>query len=362
MGSLNETSAYKKVLNPWDPERVPGGSSGGSAAAVAAGLVPWALGSDTGGSVRHPAAFCGIVGMKPTYGLVSRYGLVAFASSLDSVGVLTRTVEDNAKILSTFAGSDQRDSSMNQSVAPQDFTQYLTDKLQSGLKIGIIENAYEADGIQPEVKHLLDNAVKQFESLGAEISRVKIPSMKHGAAAYFMISRAEAASNLARYDGAHYGYRAKDASSLEEMYMKTRAEGFGEEVKRRLLIGNYVLSAGHSSEYYESAKTVQRFIRAEFLEKFKDCDVLLSPVTPRPAFKFGAFDDDALQVDLQDYFTAPINLAGIPAIALPCGFSNGLPVGFQLIGPDFSEHLLYHTAHVYEQANNWHEQHPPRFS
>lgn len=362
MGSSTETSAFKKTTNPWNSAKVPGGSSGGSAAAVAAGLVPWALGSDTGGSVRQPAAYCGIVGSKPTYGLVSRYGLIAYASSLDQIGVFTRTVRDNALVLSVIAGHDQKDSTTLSAVQKIDYTKNLTGKLKPGIKIGIIENALNAEGVEPEVRELLNNAIKQLEKLGAQIQYISLPTMDYSAAVYFMISRAEAASNLARFDGVRYGYRSKNVEDLAELYEKTRGEGFGAEVKRRILIGNYVLSAGHAAQYYQSAKTVQSIMRAEFLAAYNQVDLLFSPVSPAPAFSFGAYENNRLHMDLQDYFTAAANLTGNPALALPCGFTKeNLPIGFQLIGPDLSEELIFQTAYAYEQATPWHTLHPEKF-
>lgn len=358
MGSSTEMSAFQRTKNPWNTACVPGGSSGGSAAAVAAGLIPWSLGSETGGSVRQPAALCGIVGLKPTYGLVSRSGLVAYGSSLDQVGIFTRTVRDNAIILSTIAGVDAKDSTTLQ-VQPTDYTQPITGTIQEGLRIGIIENAMQVEGINPEVIAALENAVSLYESLGARIKRITIPTMDYAAAVYFILSRAEAASNLARFDGIRYGVRAKDVDSLRELYTKTRHDGFGDVVKQRILVGNYVLSVGHSGEFYENAQKTRRLMRQEFNDVFKDVDVLLAPVSPGPAFKFGAFDDNALQLDLQDYFTCAQNITGIPALALPCGMSStGLPLGFQLIGPKLSEGLLFQTAHAYEQNTEWHTKHP----
>ncbi len=356
MGSSTENSAFVKTKNPWDLTRVPGGSSGGSAAAVAAGMVPWALGSDTGGSVRQPAGLCGIVGLKPTYGLVSRYGLVAYASSLDQIGVFSRTVYDNALVLSAIAGQDPKDSS-SASVQKKDYTQGLTHQLRAGLKIGIVQNALSANGMDPEVITAVEQALEQFKKLGATIVPIMLPALDYSAAAYFVISRAEAASNLARFDGVRYGLRAK-ADTLVGMYNQTRHDGFGDEVKARILVGNYVLSAGHAAEFYQSAKKVQRLIRREFLNTFKKVDLLIMPTQPAPAFKLGAFDVDKLQMDLQDYFTCPANLAGIPGISIPCGLSNNLPVGMQLFGPHFSEELLYQTAHAYEVATPWHTMHP----
>lgn len=361
MGSSNETSAYKKCANPWDLTRVPGGSSGGSAAAVAAGLVPWSLGSETGGSVRLPASFCGIVGIKPTYGLVSRYGLVAYASSLDQVGVFTRTVKDNALVFSAIAGNDIKDST-SLKVEKKDYSKSIDGKLNAHLTIGVIDNALNAEGVDPEVKAAIENVISTYEKLGAKIKRINISSLDYTAAAYFIISRAEAASNLARFDGVRYGYRDKKVKTLDEMYSKTRHDGFGPEVRLRILTGNYVLSAGHAGDFYQNAKKVQRIIRRDLYEVFKDVDLLIAPTSAAPAFKFGAFDENKLQLDLQDYFTAFVNLSGIPAISLPCGFSkDNLPIGFQLIGPHLSEELLYKTAYVYEQNTDWHKKHPAGF-
>lgn len=361
MGSSTETSAYQLTRNPWDFSCVPGGSSGGSIAAVAAGLVPWSLGSETGGSVRQPAALCGIVGLKPTYGLISRYGLIAYGSSLDQIGIATRTVYDNALVLSAIAGNDPMDGT-TRNIQAQDYTANLDGKITSGMTIGVIENALNAQGMDSEVLNLLTESLKVFEKLGAKIKYIKLPSMDYCAAVYFIVSRAEAASNLSRFDGVRYGYRDKNYSTLQEMYANTRTNGFGDEVKRRILIGNYVLSAGHAQAYYNSAKTVQAMVRQEFLECFKDVNLLFSPVTPTPAFKFGAFDDNKLQMDLQDYFTAAANLTGFPAISIPCGFTKSkMPIGLQLIGPDLSEMEIFKTAYAYEQANNWHKIYPATF-
>jgi len=361
MGSSTETSAFKKTVNPWNAACVPGGSSGGSAAAVAAGLVPWALGSETGGSVRQPAALCGIVGIKPTYGLVSRYGLVAYCSSFDQIGVVTRTVSDNALILSVMAGRDAMDSTTVHHDIATDYTVRLEKNIKKNLKIGVIDNAFNIEGMGKSSRSLFENSLKEFEKLGAEIVHLSLPTMDYGAAVYFMLSRAEAASNLARFDGVRYGFRASDIHDLTDLYFKTRGEGFGQEVKRRIFIGNYVLSAGHADQYYQSAKKVQAIMRAEFVEAFKKVDLLYAPTSPAPAFKFGAFADNHLEMDLQDYFTAPANIVGVPAISVPCGFVNNMPLGFQLIGPDFSEHLLYQVAHAYEQATPWHTMHPRGF-
>lgn len=358
MGSSTETSAFQITKNPWDITRVPGGSSGGSAAAVAAGFVPWALGSETGGSVRQPAAFCGLTGLKPTYGLISRYGLVAYASSLDQIGIFTHTAYDNAMVLSCIAGQDAQDSS-SLAVAPKDYTTSLTGRLRENLRIGVVDNAIGAQGMDDEIIRAVEDAIAQFGALGAQITRVNLKTLDYSAATYFILSRAEAASNLARFDGVRYGYRDKKAHSLDAMYANSRSEGFGQEVKSRILIGNYVLSAGFADQYYRKANLLQRAIRHEFADVFKNVDLLLMPTHPIPAFKKGAFDVDKLQMDLQDYFTCPMNLAGIPGISLPCGFtSSGLPIGFQLAGPHLSEELLFSTAHAYQENTDWHKKHP----
>lgn len=361
MGSSTETSAYQKTKNPWDLTRVPGGSSGGSAASVAAGLVPWALGSETGGSVRQPAAFCGIVGSKPTYGLVSRYGLVAYASSLDQIGPFTRTVYDNALVLSAIAGHDSQDAtSLKQS--KKDYTQGLDGKLFEGCVIGVVENALNAHGMDPEVVATLQEALKVYQSLGAKIKKISIPVLDYAAAVYFIVSRAEAASNLARFDGVRFGLRATESQSLEKMYSQTRHDGFGAEVKKRILIGNYVLSAGYADAYYKKAKMVQAMIQQAFSDTFKDISVLFMPTHPAPAFKIGAFGGDTLQMDLQDYFTCPVNLAGNAGISIPAGFSKaGLPIGFQLIVPPLGEELMFKVAYAYEQQTEWHTMHPKNF-
>lgn len=358
MGSSTETSAFQLTRNPWDYECSPGGSSGGSIAAVAAGFVPWSLGSETGGSVRQPAALCGVVGLKPTYGLISRYGLVAYASSLDQIGISTRYVYDTALVLSAIAGKDSHDGT-SRHVENTDYTRNLTGKLKEGFTLGIVENALQTDGFDPEVLQGLEEAIKQFERLGAKIKRIQMPIMDHSAAVYFMVSRAEAASNLARFDGVRYGYRCSNPISLADSYARTRTEGFGAEVKSRILVGMYVLSAGYADQYYNSAKKVQALMRTAYDEAFKDVDLLFSPVSATPAFKLGAFKDNQLALDLQDYFTASNNLTGIPGLAVPCGFTKaGLPMGFQLIGPEFSEADIFQAAYAYEQSTEWHTKHP----
>jgi len=358
MGSSTETSAYFKTCNPWDLSRVPGGSSGGSAAAVAAGLVPWSLGTDTGGSVRQPAGFCNLVGLKPTYGSVSRYGLIAYASSLDQVGIFSKTVYDNALVFSAIAGSDEKDSSCLP-LTPQDYTAGLTGKFPEGLCIGVVENALQASELDEQVKYAVEQSIVALEKAGVKIKRIALPALDYAAATYFILSRAEAASNFARFDGVRYGYRAQDITSLDDMYKKTRHDGFGREVRVRMMVGNYVLSSGHSGKYYNNAKKVQRLIRSQFDEAFSDVDLLLMPTQACPAFKFGAYDDNKLQMDLQDYFTAAVNIAGVPGISIPCGFSKeGLPIGVQLIGPNLSEELIFKVGHAYQQVTDWHLKNP----
>jgi len=358
MGSSTETSAYQKTHNPWDLSRVPGASSGGSAAAVAAGLVPWALGSETGGSVNQPAALCGIVGLKPTYGLISRYGLIAYGSSLDQIGIFTRTVYDNARVLSVMAGKDDKDASMQQ-IEKKDYTKNLNGVLPKNLRIGVVTNALHAEGVEPEIVTAIEETLKVFTGMGATIKRMPLPSLDYAAATYFITSRAEAASNLARFDGVRYGFRNKRATTLGKMYSETRHDGFGEEVRMRILVGNYVLSAGHAGQFYNNAKKVQRLMRREFMNAFADVDVLIMPVHPAPAFKFNAFADNKLQMDLQDYFTCAMNLTGIASISLPCGLSKErLPIGFQIVGPDLSEELLFQVGHAYQQQTDWHTNTP----
>lgn len=361
MGSSTETSAFKQTKNPWDTSRVPGGSSGGSAAAVAAGLAPWSLGSETGGSVRQPAAFCGIVGIKPTYGLISRYGLVAYCSSFDQIGVFSRTVYDNALVLTAMTGHDPHDSS-SLAIKPQDYTKNLTGKLPEGLRIGVVENTVNSEGIDPEVSAAITEGISQFAKIGAKISKLTLPILDYSAATYFILSRAEAASNLARFDGVRYGVRDKRATTLENMYLNTRHDGFGQEVRARIMVGNYVLSASYAADYYEKAKKVKALIRKAFVDAFKDVDLLIMPTSPAPAFKLGAYEGDKLQIDLQDYFTCAMNIAGIPAISIPCGITkSGLPIGFQLVGPHLSEERIYQAAHAFEQQTPWHTQRPKGF-
>ncbi len=358
MGSSGETSAFEIAKNPWDSTRVPGGSSSGSIAAVAADIVPFSLGSETGGSVRLPAAFCGVVGLKPTYGRISRFGLVAYGSSLDQIGIATRTVYDNALVLSAIAGHDKNDATSLKNEF-QDFTKNLNGEFKKDLKIGVIKNAFNKDGLDPEIKVAIDKAILNLESLGAKIVEIDLPTLDYGAATYFIISRAEAASNLARFDGVRYGLRTNDEKSLMSMYESTRHDGFGQEVRARILVGNYVLSAGHASQFYSNAKRVISLMKAEFKQKFQEVDLFLMPTHSTPAFKFGEFNENKLAMDLQDYFTAPINLTGVPAISIPIGFTkNNMPIGMQLVADHENEDLMFQVAHAYEQNNNWHKNHP----
>ena len=351
MGSSTENSAFHPTHNPWDTGTVPGGSSGGSAAAVAAHEAILATGSDTGGSIRQPAAFCGVVGLKPTYGLVSRYGLVAFASSLDQIGPLTKDVADSALLLNAIAGHDPKDStSVNQPVPD-----YLG-ALQTDIKrrrVGLIKELMGA-GIAPEVKAAVKAAADKLSNLGAEISEVSLPSFEHAVATYYLIAPAEASSNLARYDGVKYGQRSKEAKDLISMYYNTRREGFGPEVKRRIMLGTYALSAGYYDAYYLKALKVRTLIKQDFDRAFSGCDALISPTAPTVAFKLGEKTADPLAMYLSDIATIPVNLAGLPAISLPCGFSGNLPIGLQIIGPAFAEETLLRLAFAYEQGTEWH--------
>jgi len=361
MGSSTEHSAFGSTRNPWNVDYVPGGSSGGSIAAVAAGFVPWALGSETGGSVRQPAAWCGIVGLKPTYGLVSRYGLTAYASSLDQIGVAARSVYDAALVLSVIAGREEPVRDSTALLLPRDYllTNALDGIMPKGIRIGIIDNAFNVPGVSPEVVRLLEDAIAMLRSLGAHIVPVRLPSMDLGAATYFVISRAEASSNLARFDGVRYGRRSTHADTLFNMYANSRSEGFGEEVQRRILIGTYVLSHGHADAYYRSALNAQMLMKEETRRIFGEVDLLFAPVSPTEAFPLGTFAENSLQLDLQDYFTCFANLVGIPAIAIPCGFTTrSMPIGFQLMGPSMSEQLLCQVGYAYETATPWHTMHP----
>lgn len=349
MGSSNENSAFGPVKNPWDTSRVPGGSSGGSAAAVAAGIVPVALGSDTGGSVRQPASLCGVIGIKPTYGRVSRYGLVAFGSSLDQIGVFAQQVRDAAAVLQVIAGRDSHDATTADVAVPDYIGE--TEKGVAGLRLGVAR-ALLGEGLDQEVRSAVENAIDAYRALDAEIVDVDLPHAKYAIAVYYIIATAEASSNLARYDGVRYGFRAEAATALKDMYRKTRDEGFGAEVKRRIMLGTYVLSAGYYDAYYLKAQKVRTLIKQDFATAFSKCDAVLTPTAPTPAFRFGEKVDDPLAMYLNDIYTVTANLAGVPGISVPCGVSaEGLPIGLQLLGPYWGEGTLFRLAHAYQQAH-----------
>jgi aspartyl-tRNA(Asn)/glutamyl-tRNA(Gln) amidotransferase subunit A len=345
MGSSNESSAFGAVKNPWDTTRVPGGSSGGSAVAVASGVVRAALGSETGGSVRQPASLCGIVGFKPTYGRISRYGLVAFASSLDNIGIFGQTVKDVADVLGVIAGRDEMDSTSADVVVP-DYSAALDGDI-NGKTIGVPRVLF-GEGIDDEVRDSVEQAIENFRALGANIVDVELPYAKYGIAVYYIIATAEASSNLARYDGVRYGFRAEEATALREMYSKTREEGFGEEVKRRIMLGTYVLSSGYYDAYYSKAQKVRALVKRDYQKAFTSCDAILTPTSPSVAFKIGEKSDDPLAMYLNDVYTVSANLAGVPGISIPCGLSGeGLPIGVQLLGNFWSEERLLNLAHRY---------------
>ncbi len=348
MGSSTENSAYGPVQNPWDTSRVPGGSSGGSAVAVAAGMAMGALGSDTGGSIRQPASLTGVVGLKPTYGRVSRYGLIAFGSSLDQIGPLANSVEDAARILGVIAGRDPGDSTSSNLEVP-DYLQALGRDAR-GLRVGV-PHEYYGEGLDPEVRASTEAAIDKFKELGAEVVRVSLPHTEYAVPVYYLIATAEASSNLARYDGVRYGFRAEEAATLKEMYSRARSQGFGAEVKRRIMLGTYALSAGYYDAYYGKAQKVRSLIERDFREAFTSCDVIATPTAPQPAFKLGEKADNPLEMYLSDIYTITLNLAGVPGVSLPCGLSsNGLPIGIQLIGRHFDEATLLMAAHNLEQA------------
>jgi aspartyl-tRNA(Asn)/glutamyl-tRNA(Gln) amidotransferase subunit A len=349
MGSSNENSAFGVVRNPWDTERVPGGSSGGSAAAVAARIVPVALGSDTGGSVRQPASLCGVVGVKPTYGRVSRYGLVAFGSSLDQVGVFATNVRDAATVLGRIAGRDAHDATTADVPVP-DYASELTGEIK-GARLGV-SRALLGEGLDTEMRASVEAAIEAYRELGAEIVEVDLPTAPYAIAVYYIIATAEASSNLARYDGVRYGFRAEESQELRAMYRRTREEGFGPEVKRRIMLGTYVLSSGYYDAYYLKAQKVRALIKEDFRRAFESCDAIITPTSPTTAFMIGEKTDDPLAMYLNDIYTVTANLAGVPGISIPCGLSNaGLPIGLQLIGPHWSEAALLRLAHLYEQAH-----------
>lgn len=349
MGSSNENSAFGSAKNPWDTSRVPGGSSGGSAVAVASGVVRAALGSETGGSVRQPASLCGIVGFKPTYGRISRYGLVAFASSLDNIGIFGQTSRDVADVLSVIAGRDEHDSTSADVVVPN-YSATLEESID-GRTIGV-PRALLGEGLDDEVRKSVLTAISNFENLGAKVIDVELPYAKYGIAVYYIIATAEASSNLARFDGVRYGFRAEDAHELREMYFKTREEGFGAEVKRRIMLGTYVLSSGYYDAYYAKAQKVRALVKRDYTNAFAKCDAILTPTSPTTAFKIGERSDDPIAMYLSDIYTVSANLAGVPAISVPCGLSSeGLPIGVQLVGNFWSEASLLNFAHKYETAH-----------
>ena len=359
MGASTEYSAFKKTKNPWNLNTVPGGSSGGSAAAVAAGMVPWALGSDTGGSIRQPAAFCGVVGLKPTYGLVSRYGLVAFASSLDQIGPITKDVRDSAMLLNLIAGHDEKDTT-SENVPKKDYTKALKNDVK-GLKIGIPKQYY-GEGINSEVKEKLEEAIETYKKLGATVEEFSLDIADYALATYYIIACAEASSNLGRFDGIRYGYRTTNYTNLKDIYRNSRSEGFGPEVKRRIILGTYVLSSGYYDAYYKKAQQVRTLVKKEFDEAFKKYDVLLTPTSPTVAFEMGTKSSNPLEMYLADICTVPVNIAGLPGISIPCGVdSKGMPIGMQLIGNRFEEEKILNAAYTFEQEIKFRENYKPEF-
>ncbi len=359
MGSSTENSAMKITHNPWNLNKVPGGSSGGSAAAVAANLVPWALGSDTGGSIREPASFCGVVGLKPTYGLVSRYGLVAFASSLDQVGPITKDVRDCAMLLNLIAGHDEKDST-SYDIEKKDYTKSLEKDIK-GLKIGVPKEFF-GEGINKEVKEKLEEAIEKYKEMGAIVEECSLDVAQYALATYYIIACAEASSNLGRFDGIRYGYRAKDYTDLNELFVNSRSEAFGDEVKRRIILGTYVLSSGYYDAYYKKAQKVRTFVKKEFDKNFAKYDVLLTPVAPTTAFNIGEKSNNPLEMYLADICTVSINIAGVPAISIPCGVDkSGMPIGMQLIGNRFNEETILNAAYAFEQKEKFRENYKPEF-
>ncbi|NLY78902.1 MAG: Asp-tRNA(Asn)/Glu-tRNA(Gln) amidotransferase subunit GatA [Lysinibacillus sp.] len=355
MGSSTETSYFKTTKNPWNFEHVPGGSSGGSAASVAAGEVPFALGTDTGGSIRQPAAFCGVVGLKPTYGRVSRFGAVAFASSFDQIGPITRNVYDNALLLEAIAGEDPNDST-SANVPVPNYVSKLDGDIK-GLRVAVPKE-FLGEGVSETVRKSVEDALEVLKGLGATVEEVSLPHSKYALAAYYILSSSEASSNIASFDGIRYGFRAEGVKNLLELYKETRAQGFGDEVKRRIMLGTYSLSAGTYDAYYKKAQQVRTLIKADYDKVFEDYDVIVGPTTPSPAFKIGENIDDPLMMYANDILTIPINLAGVPAISIPCGFDNGLPLGLQIIGIQFDEETVYRAAYAFEQATEYHKQTP----
>ncbi len=356
MGSSTENSAFQQTHNPWDLERVPGGSSGGSAALVAADLVPWSLGSSTGGSIRLPASFCGVVGMKPTYGRVSRYGLVAYASSLDQIGPMSTTVADNAQLLNLIAGPDPRDSTSLHDLTAEDFTRHLNSSIQ-GKVIGV-PSEMMAKGVDARIKETVEKALKVYEELGAKVVEVSLPTLPYALAAYYLIATSEASSNLARFDGVRYGHRSDQSKDLLELYLNSRSEGFGNEVKLRIMLGTFALSSGYYDAYYLKAQKARTLLINDVKKAFETCDVMMAPTAPVTAFKMGERIQDPLQMYSTDILTVLANLTGIPAMSLPCGFVDGLPVGLQIMGKSLAEAEMYQMAAAYERATDWHTQRP----
>jgi aspartyl-tRNA(Asn)/glutamyl-tRNA(Gln) amidotransferase subunit A len=359
MGSSNETSFYGPVKNPWDTETVPGGSSGGSAAAVAARLAPAATGTDTGGSIRQPAALTGITGLKPTYGRVSRYGMIAFASSLDQAGPMTRSAEDAALMLNAMAGFDQRDSTCLDREVP-DYSADLNKDLK-GLKIGLPKE-YFGEGLDPEVAKVIEASIEEYRKLGAEVVEISLPNTGLSVPTYYVVAPAECSSNLSRFDGVRFGYRCEEPKDLEDLYKRSRGEGFGDEVKRRILVGTYALSAGYYDAYYLKAQKLRRLISDDFKQAFEKVDVIMGPTSPSVAFKLGERADDPVTMYLSDIYTIATNLAGLPGMSIPAGFAHGLPVGLQIIGNYFDEGRLLNVAHQYQLATDWHQQAPAAFA
>ena len=358
MGSSNETSLYGAVKNPWDLDTVPGGSSGGSAAAVAARLAPAATGTDTGGSIRQPAALTGITGLKPTYGRVSRYGMIAFASSLDQAGPMTRTAEDAALMLNVMAGFDERDSTCLDRAVP-DYTAELNQDLK-GLRIGLPKE-YFGEGLDAEVAQAVEAAVEEYKKLGAEVVDISLPNTGLSVPTYYVVAPAECSSNLSRFDGVRFGYRCENPKDLEDLYKRSRGEGFGEEVKRRILVGTYALSAGYYDAYYLKAQKLRRLISDDFIQAFKQVDVIMGPTSPSVAFKLGSRSEDPVSMYLSDIYTIATNLAGLPGMSIPAGFAGKLPVGLQIIGNYFEESRLLNVAHKYQQVTDWHQRVPESF-
>ena len=359
MGGSTEYSYFKKTRNPWDLSRVPGGSSGGSAAAVAANMVPWALGTDTGGSIRQPAALCGVVGLKPTYGLVSRYGVVAFASSLDQVGVFTKDVEDCATLLNVIAGHDEKDTT-SVNIEKKDYTKALNKNIK-GLKIGVPKEFY-GEGINAEVKEALEKSLEKYKELGAEVEEFSLDIANYALATYYIIACAEASSNLGRYDGIRYTYRSPEAKTLKEIYKKSRSEAFGAEVKRRIILGTYVLSSGYYDAYYKKAQQVRTLVMNEFNKAFEKYDVIVTPTSPTTAFKIGGKSTNPMEMYLADICTVSVNIAGLPGISIPCGIdSEGLPIGMQIIGNKFDEETIIKAAYAYEQEEKFRDKYKPTF-